>query len=119
MRAADGVDGAVRRDGRRNVESGALVTTGYRGGLRIGTRRPGKLAGKELPLTLIVAARNRVADDGGLPQERGVIHLCDGVVGADLNQPGIDDVMGVEAGADTAAGDANHVVVDIACAVGR
>src|SRR5262249_30217563 len=118
MPSADRVDGAIRCNGRCYVESRPLRATVYRRGHRIRTWRPGEQPRGELDLAGVVWTWHWLADDSRRPEHCVIAGLGHRIIRRYLDQPRINGIVAIEAGADSTTGDPNHVVIDIPGAVG-
>src|SRR5258708_7229636 len=107
MTLTGGVDGPVRSDRRRDVEAGTLSAAGSSTGRRGWTGRPRKGCHTERAL----------AHSGWIDrrQEIAVAHHAYGVVGRDLDQPGIDQAR---IHIDGLVGERDRVVIDVSVAIG-
>src|SRR5262249_11323457 len=70
------------------------------------------------PARRVIGRGDWVADDRRSPEEHAVGDLAHRIVRRHLNQPRINDVLRIEAGADRSTVDPNEVVIDISSCVG-
>jgi hypothetical protein len=114
MNSADGVDGTIGRDRGCGVQGRPhMAAVGTRRN-RIGARWKGKLLYIEGAEALIGRLRGWQAAGRGRRDEHRVTHLGGDILRADFDEPGINNVVRIEADAGTWIELLNGVVINVA-----
>src|SRR2546425_9500787 len=115
MAPTDRINCPVRSDRGCDVERRPLRAAGNRRRHGVRAGRPGKLTVEELSFAWILRTRNGLALNRCRRQQDRIAYLADRVVRGHPDQPGIYDILAVEACA--GGGDLDHVVVYVSRAV--